>query len=636
MGTMNNQGETASQAEMEAGTEAALRTMSPLLVSQAIAALGGGGGIDTTHATITTSTTVTASDAPYIPIAMTALGQSITLPDATTLTVGAPKYYFDNASGGYPVGIRDSAGTLLMAIAAGGTAYVSCENISTAAGVWNVTGNNLEPGLITIDNTFSSTYTQTVLKPFVALDDNKSIHFLALASGFAAVAVDNTTGAVGTPVTVSAANGAPKTVFKVSTTTAIVFYSDSDAVTAKAVVVSLSGATTLAVGTSATLTGSPGLGPEYWGYENFSSVPCVAQLSSNLYLLSAAVSAPATYVVSVSVSGTTVTIGSHANIITTGSVANSTTTYALTATTGLVAYSDGVTNLHNVVIVSVSGTTCTVGTPAALGLNGALTSPPASCVLSATKVLFCANTTYAQVVTISGATVTPGAPVNIDGTSGVVLTYISSSATRYNPHLWRIDDNTAGLWFLDSNFISRAVVLSESAGTMTPGTILYRSISAAAVTAVAGGFILPQGTTEFVSLKSQSAQTGDLGLYPSKISGTTITTGAGIPARGLPPGKPSQVAFTRLSGGDYVYTPSAVSQMNTIGPAAQELLVFSSNGDVINKRGTIKAPPLIGNYEMVPAGVSATRLVMFGATTDGTTVGTETLQLRLLNVEIAQ
>jgi hypothetical protein len=35
---------SASQAEMEAGTEAALRSMSPLRVAQAIAALGGGGG----------------------------------------------------------------------------------------------------------------------------------------------------------------------------------------------------------------------------------------------------------------------------------------------------------------------------------------------------------------------------------------------------------------------------------------------------------------------------------------------------------------------------------------------------------------------------------------------------------------
>lgn len=35
---------SASQAEMEAGTEAGLRSMSPLRVSQAIAALGGSGG----------------------------------------------------------------------------------------------------------------------------------------------------------------------------------------------------------------------------------------------------------------------------------------------------------------------------------------------------------------------------------------------------------------------------------------------------------------------------------------------------------------------------------------------------------------------------------------------------------------
>jgi hypothetical protein len=35
---------TASQVEMEAGIESAVRSMSPLRVAQAIAALGGGGG----------------------------------------------------------------------------------------------------------------------------------------------------------------------------------------------------------------------------------------------------------------------------------------------------------------------------------------------------------------------------------------------------------------------------------------------------------------------------------------------------------------------------------------------------------------------------------------------------------------
>lgn len=43
----NNQVSAASQAEMEAGTETAIRRMSPLRVAQAISALGGGGGSDT-------------------------------------------------------------------------------------------------------------------------------------------------------------------------------------------------------------------------------------------------------------------------------------------------------------------------------------------------------------------------------------------------------------------------------------------------------------------------------------------------------------------------------------------------------------------------------------------------------------
>jgi hypothetical protein len=50
---------SASQAEMEAGTEAALRSMSPLLVAQAIAALGGGGGITMSIQTFTSSGTYT-------------------------------------------------------------------------------------------------------------------------------------------------------------------------------------------------------------------------------------------------------------------------------------------------------------------------------------------------------------------------------------------------------------------------------------------------------------------------------------------------------------------------------------------------------------------------------------------------
>lgn len=590
-------------------------------------------GISTINATVTTSTTLTGSYI-YVPVAMTALGQSVTLPDATTLSNGGPQYIIDNTLGGYPVGIRDSAGTLLMAVAAGGEGYVSLKSNATAAGVWSITGTNLEPGLITIDNTFSSTYASTVLKPFVALDDNKSIHFLALASGFAAVVVDKTTGAVGTPVTVSAtASMVPRTVFKITSTTAMLFYSSTTG-TLIGVVLSLSGATTLAVGTPSSTLTAAGV-----AVEDFSGAPKIAQLDSTHYLLSyaTATGAGTTSVAALEVTaGTTATWGTPVNIIAANNVADSTTTYALTATTGLVAFSNNVTNLHNVVVVSVAGTACTVNTPIALGLNGALTSPPASCLLGPTKVLFCANTTYAQVVTISGVTATAGTALNVDGTGGAILTYTSDSATRYNPHLWPISANSAGLWYLDSSGVSRVVVLSESGGTVTKGTILYRSISQAASNSAGAGAVLPQGTSSFCAVVESLASTAGFGLRLAahKINGATITVGGGASLANISQVHPLLTIGARLSSGDYILVNGAAT-FN-----AASMPVFRSNGGVIDYRGEIKCPLIdfvSGDAAYPnPQAVSSNRVVALGAMRAGTTVGASTYQLRLLSIEIAK
>lgn len=637
---------TASQAEMEAGTEAALRAMSPLRVAQAIAALASGG--ISTAASIATSTTLTNASAGYQRIAMTTMGQSVTLPDATTLAIGAPKFYLDNSAGGYPVGIRNSAGTLLMAIAAGGTAYANCEDISTAAGVWAITGTNLEPGLITIDNTFSSTYASTVLRPFVALDDNKSIHFLlnAATTALYAVAVDKTTGAVGTPVlVVSSAGPRVCTAFKITATTAVAFYdTDSSSGNLTGVVISLSGATSLAVGTaSSTLTVADA------GREDFSGAPKIAQLDATHYLVSyaTATGAGTTSVVAFEItSGTTCTLGTPANIIAANNVLASTTTYALTATTGLVTYLENAASPYTqkVVVISVSGTTCTVGTPAAGTVNvNVNTSPKQSCLLSPTKVLIqdeaaAANPTnyYVTPYTISGTTVTAGTRFAVEiglsamGTSG----YTDSSATRYNPHLFPLSASTALLWYLDSSGVSRAVVLSESGGTVTKGTKLYRSISAAAADASGFGAIMPQGTTEFVSLRSQRVNTSGFGhiLVPCKISGTTISQGAGVTLPDVSQASPVSHVTMRLSGGDYVVVPYA----GGVGIGSSGLPVFKSNGDFISNKGTISVPGLYFiSSSNVPSAVSSNRIVVVGVTTSGTTVGASTYQLRLLSVEIA-
>ena len=333
---------------------------------------------------ITTSTTLTVSSAGYQATAMTVMGQSVTLPDATTLSVGSPKYIIDNTKGGYPIGIRDTSGTLLMGVAAGGEAIVSLRDNSSASGIWSVTGTNMEPGLITIDSTFSSTYSlpSAGQNVFCTLDTNTSIHFVRLvAGGFAAFVVDNVGKVVSTPVTVSSTSSiVPVQCFKISTTSAIVFYGVG-AATHSAVVLTLTGTTpsySLTIGTpqtDATAFSSP------WGGENFIGAPKIAQLTPTLYVASA-VSATATSAFAIGVSGATVTIGGLATITASNMVALSTTTYALTSTTALVLYKSGAAApyANNAVVISVSGTTCTVNTPASLtGVTSDSTAAPMSC-----------------------------------------------------------------------------------------------------------------------------------------------------------------------------------------------------------------------------------------------------------------
>ncbi len=596
------------------------------------------GGITTT-ASITTSTSLTSASAGYQYIAMTALGKSVTLPDATTASIGSPKFYLDNTSGGYPVGIRNYSGTLLMGIAAGGTAFVSCQNISSAAGVWAITGTNLEPGLITIDSTFSSTYLTTRFLPFVALDSNKSIHFLALSSGFAAVAVDNTTGAVGTPVTVSAtASMVPRTAFMITSTTAIVFYS-STVDTLISVVISLSGATTLTVGTaSSTLTATGA------GVEDFSGAPKIAQLAATLYLVSyaTATGVGSTTVAAFQVSGgTTVNLGSAVNIIAANNVIDSTTTYGLTATTGLVIYMSAASAPYTIsaVVVSVTNANppvCTVGTPAAGGTrSGSISDGVSSCLLSATKVLIAPDTgdtiAGAQAVTITGTSVSVGAVLTVETVAlNGALGYIGSSATRYNPHLSPLSASTALLWYFNSGAVSRAVVLSESAGTVTKGTILYRSISTATSNAAGGGAIFPQGTSEFVAanIPLSIANGGAWRLVPHKINGTVITSGNSAALVDVPTTDVIQLYATRLSSGNYLTGFEGGSNGCT------SITVFSSNGDCIRARGSIACPALGGTVYPIPS-VASNRIALLGSAQRGTTVSSSTLQARLLNIEVA-
>lgn len=585
--------------------------------------------ITTINATVTANTTLTESYI-YVPVQMATLGQSITLPSAIALQLGGPQYVIDNTQGSYSAGVRNSAGVLLGAVAPGGEALLSLKDNSTTAGVWSITGTNLEPGLITIDSTLSSAYATTILAPFVVLDDNTSIHFLVQTSGFAALAVDNAGKVVGSPITVSnAANDVPLQAFKVSATTAIVFYGDGTT-TGKAVVLTLSG-TTLVAGTAAT---SVLLGAN-WGGEDFVSAPKIVQLSPTLYVASVS-DINTIQAVAIAVSGTTVTIGSAATVASTSNVANTTTTYALTATTALVLYLAG-GSPYNIwaAVVSVSGTTCTPGTPVISTPLHTSGSPPISCLLSATKAVIATNnnttTCQAQALTISGTTVAWGAVLTVEasvtGFNTAAATYTGNAATRYNPHLSPTSANAAMLWYMDSNSVGRVVMLSESGGTLTAGTKVYKSFASAASGSTGFGAIRAQGTSDFIAVVQYGVANGWRNLLvPHKISGTTITYGN---SQALPELSPSSLAtaipVARLSQGDYV----------VMGANAQALPVFRTNGDAVKRRGNIPLPNLSGPAIYPIPVVSSNRLVLLGAAQGAAGTGTTAALLRLLTIEIA-
>lgn len=639
--TKGGTGQTTANAALNALLPAQISQSGKVLNTDGTNTFWGFSGISTVNATITTTTTLT-DYYKVVPVQMTSMGQSVTLPAATNLIVGGPVFIIDNTKGTYPAGIRDNTGVLLMAVAAGGIAYVTLNDNSTAAGAWSVIGDNLEPGLITIDNIFSSTYAATVLKPFVALGNNKSIHFLTTGTGFHAVAVDKTTGAVGTPVSVAAGIYHPCTCWMITSTTAVVFYNDSNNTNMGAVVLSLSGATTLSVGTESVATIAADAAAE-----NFSGAPKIAQLNTTHYLWSyaTATGAGTTSVKALEItSGTTVTWGAAANIITSNSIEGSTTTYALTTSTGLVLYKSGSASpyTNNAVVISVSGTTCTVGTAVSITGNAAFydLSQPASCLLSSTKCFVASDNGASSVVvsalTISNTTITVGTAFTVEsGISNMLADFTNAAATRYNPHLWTIAANTAGLWYVASG-VSRVVVLTESNGAMTAGTIVYKSIASATSNAAGYGVILPQGTTEFCTLQQQIDTTAgcSLAVTTSKVSDTTITVGTSKAVRNILQTNPQYHSASRLSSGDYVLGPDSAN-----GKSVSSVIpVFRSNGDAINMRGEISCPPLYLGVSTSTTGlynnaVSANRVVLIGATA-AQGGGTASL-LRLINVEIA-
>tara|TARA_R110000822_G_scaffold301108_4_gene424840 strand:+ start:8788 stop:11214 length:2427 start_codon:yes stop_codon:yes gene_type:complete len=594
--------------------------------------LGGIGNATTT--TSATNITLTATSAGYQSIAMTALGKRVILPAATTMHVGGPLFVIKN-DGNLPYGVYDNASNLLTAILPGGVAEFYLKDINTAAGVWSFIGDLLSPGLIKIDQTFSSTYTDT-FDAFVNLTDDLSINFLKLSSGFAAFTINDATGAVGTPVAVITESGAvPITARRVNATSTIVFFSGGSSGTGTVILTESSGSLSV---------GSPAYSATMF-YANASgtyNVPTIAQLTSTSYLSiftddTSLGGTNITKVTALTVSGSAISIGTPLSVITTGSVRNSGTVDRLTDTTARIIYLSGSSPYQvNVRVVTVSGTTPTLG--AAATVSGANSNAEflASCLFSSTLGAFLVYNETTDIVSayatvISGTTTTIGAAYEVENTVDTNTTnYANHNAGLYAPRLFPYSSSAMLVHYFDVSGNSRVFTLTVSAlGVIGLGSKLFRSFSTEDDQGQTGyGVILPQGTSEFLTLRQEGISPAwTIRAIPHKIDGVTLTYGntsdklPGTSVSSL--GNGGNALAARLTGGNYIITSSI---------EGSGLTVIKSDGSSAIVRGMINIPrvsyPFFG-----PAKTNGNKVTVLGTTDTGSTPTSSIV--RLLNVEVA-
>lgn len=582
----------------------------------------------------TASVILTASTLSYALTNMASKGQSITLPNATTLNVGAIRGVVDNRGGGYSVGIRNAGGQLLLAVAPGGYATASLEDNSSSNGIWNISADKYEPGLITLDTNLSLTYLSTAVIPFVTIDTSTSIHFAMLSSGagFAAFVVDNVNKAITTPTTVSvAANVVPQAVFLVTATTAIVFYGDGSG-NSSCVIITISGGPgtyAIAVGTPVTVTTD---WTSRWAGEDSINAPRILQLTAALYVCIGCTAAGTSFnAQAFSVAGAVITAGAALNFAAanTGMSTQKFVSSAVSANTALVAYGRSTPDTQfSAQVISVAGVVCTANAAVVdgntYGNSGANT--PSFCMLTASKMLMNffdgANTIYLRTIAVAGTVPTWGTIVAIGGSNFNVAgsSYSANAATRYNTHLQTLSATTALVWFVDTATISRVQIVSEAAGVLTLNTPLYNSFSGSISTTFS---MSPTGNAEFVVhvAATNAGVPYTHTLVSHGISGTTITNGQKIPyleeaSHLTPAGSPC----SRLVSGDYC------------AQTYYGMAVYRCNGYTINKRGLI--PTSAYDFGTIKTAVSSNRFVLLNAAI-GTSSSAGTLALNITNMEIA-
>lgn len=183
--------------------------------------------------------TLTAASSRLQIIGMTASNKRVNLPDATTVGAGSPVYTIKN-NGLYIFALFKNDGGFICYVRPGQVIALSCSDVSTAAGVWEVLGAGVSNVYVgntanVVNAVDSRVVAVALLSPTKAVAAYRNN-----STGFLTVVVFNSDGTAGSPVVVNGESSNGISVAAQTATQATVVYRTSTGVT-KGYVLDISG-----------------------------------------------------------------------------------------------------------------------------------------------------------------------------------------------------------------------------------------------------------------------------------------------------------------------------------------------------------------------------------------------------------
>jgi hypothetical protein len=405
------------------------------------------------------SVTLTSSSAGSQTITTTNYNQSVTLPNATTVSKNAVVFHLRNV-GSYPLRVKDNAGNVYGFLSPFTDSVIGLSDNSTAAGVWTTT--NLEPVAQVASVPLTSITTTSNTTETVVLDSTRTFTVCSNYSGGQAVVgfvYDSTTNTA-TPTTI-AASGYGSTAYAISSSSVLVVYGNSSNVFT-AVVLSISG-TTITVNTPVAAASGAFFDADQYIGNNTSSYSSFTVCGSTYVLRYNVNGGTSCALRAITVSGTVPTIGTAQTF--TGTSLNA---YFISSSVFLAVYHTGAGATVTFAPYSVSGTTLTAGTQTTVTAN----SPNNSY-----RILPASASGRYWCLSVNGTNLTVDL-VSVSGTTATKSTVTGAFTGNWSTGSGLINHSDIAVcgnrlvvfgWLTGTNYVN---VITDSSGTATAGTLI--------------------------------------------------------------------------------------------------------------------------------------------------------------------